>query len=243
MCIYFQGLSFLHKSVIGPHGWLLPSNCIIDNRWVLKITDFGVGEIYRLLHEKPKNHRLRDYLYTSPEVLRAGLANVYKNATQESDVFSFAIIAAQTISKMSVFQMYGNLKASDIINKLKVVTPIPLRPTITKNEDVPDDLIRLLNSCWSENPSERPSARVISRSLASLLSQRFVFCFLSFFLKIICLFIVLSSCSNCQSLFDHMFHKLETYSNQLEHEVRERTRQLQEERNRTEQLIERMLPP
>jgi len=35
-------MSFLHKSTIGCHGDLKSSNCLIDSRWVCKITDIGL---------------------------------------------------------------------------------------------------------------------------------------------------------------------------------------------------------
>lgn len=37
-----QGMSFLHNSVIGCHGNLKSSNCLVDSRFVLKITDYGL---------------------------------------------------------------------------------------------------------------------------------------------------------------------------------------------------------
>ncbi|TSK28280.1 Atrial natriuretic peptide receptor 1 [Bagarius yarrelli] len=37
-----QGMSFLHNSVIGCHGNLKSSNCVVDSRFVLKITDYGL---------------------------------------------------------------------------------------------------------------------------------------------------------------------------------------------------------
>ena len=36
-----QGMEFLHKSNLRSHGNLKSSNCVIDSRWVLKITDYG----------------------------------------------------------------------------------------------------------------------------------------------------------------------------------------------------------
>ena len=33
---------YLHNSVIGTHGNLKSSNCVVDSRFVLKITDFGL---------------------------------------------------------------------------------------------------------------------------------------------------------------------------------------------------------
>eukprot|EP01135_Chromosphaera_perkinsii_P000212 Nk52_evm16s48 gene=Nk52_evmTU16s48 len=38
-----QGLLYLHRrSGIGAHGLLMPSNCVVDNRWTLKLRGFGM---------------------------------------------------------------------------------------------------------------------------------------------------------------------------------------------------------
>lgn len=38
-----QGMLFLHNSVIVSHGSLKSSNCVVDSRFVLKITDYGLA--------------------------------------------------------------------------------------------------------------------------------------------------------------------------------------------------------
>ena len=35
---------YLHDSPINCHGHLKSSNCVVDSRWVLKITDYGLRE-------------------------------------------------------------------------------------------------------------------------------------------------------------------------------------------------------
>jgi len=35
-------MSYLHNSDIKSHGRLKSTNCVVDNRFVLKITDFGI---------------------------------------------------------------------------------------------------------------------------------------------------------------------------------------------------------
>ena len=38
-------MAYLHNSDIKSHGRLKSSNCVVDNRFVLKITDFGIHEL------------------------------------------------------------------------------------------------------------------------------------------------------------------------------------------------------
>ena len=35
-------MTYIHQSPIGCHGRLRSSNCVVDNRFVLKLTDFGL---------------------------------------------------------------------------------------------------------------------------------------------------------------------------------------------------------
>lgn len=40
-----RGMQFLHSSDIRSHGNLKSSNCVVDSRFVLKITDFGLHQL------------------------------------------------------------------------------------------------------------------------------------------------------------------------------------------------------
>ena len=42
MC--YQGMSYIHSSAVVFHGDLKSSNCLVDSRWVVKISDFGLTE-------------------------------------------------------------------------------------------------------------------------------------------------------------------------------------------------------
>lgn len=39
---------FLHNSEIRYHGRLKTSNCVVDSRFVLKVTDFGLSELHNM---------------------------------------------------------------------------------------------------------------------------------------------------------------------------------------------------
>lgn len=41
---FLQGMQYLHSVDIKFHGHLTSSNCVVDSRWVLKITDHGLRE-------------------------------------------------------------------------------------------------------------------------------------------------------------------------------------------------------
>lgn len=78
-------MTFLHDSEIVSHGNLKSSNCLVDSRWVLQITDFGLHEL-----KGAKTKCDRRLLWKAPELLRN--PNCSPQGTQKGDVFSFGII-------------------------------------------------------------------------------------------------------------------------------------------------------
>ena len=37
-----QGIAYIHDSLLGFHGYLKSTNCLVDSRWVLKISSYGL---------------------------------------------------------------------------------------------------------------------------------------------------------------------------------------------------------
>lgn len=50
-------MAFLHNSIIASHGSLKSSNCVVDSRFVLKITDYGLAS-FRSTAEPDDSHAL-----------------------------------------------------------------------------------------------------------------------------------------------------------------------------------------
>jgi len=110
--IAHQGMQYLHNSQIGSHGNLKSSNCIVDSRFICKITDFGLPTLrHKPLpttdEEKDEKYYksiyswffpilnstvfvFEDRLWIAPELLRD--ANPPVAGTPKGDVYSYGII-------------------------------------------------------------------------------------------------------------------------------------------------------
>uniref|UniRef100_A0A8C7T8K8 Guanylyl cyclase C n=1 Tax=Oncorhynchus mykiss TaxID=8022 RepID=A0A8C7T8K8_ONCMY len=153
-----KGMSYLHSSNIEVHGRLKSSNCVVDNRMVVKITDFGCNTILNPCKD----------LWTAPEHLRK------QGISQKGDVYSFAIIAQEIILRKNPFFTQA---CSDIAEKLYMVQyPSQtgfFRPdlnfeTAAENEA---ELHMLIKNCWEEDPDRRPDFKKIEGSLGKIFSN------------------------------------------------------------------------
>uniref|UniRef100_A0A915I7X1 guanylate cyclase n=1 Tax=Romanomermis culicivorax TaxID=13658 RepID=A0A915I7X1_ROMCU len=87
-----SGLEFIHNSQLISHGSLKSTNCVINNRWVLKITDFGLPGV-----RVSPDCSIGSLLWTAPELLR--MENRPPGGTQPGDIYSFAIIVQEIIAR------------------------------------------------------------------------------------------------------------------------------------------------
>lgn len=52
---------YLHDSPLKYHGNLKSSNCLVDSRWVLKLTDFGLQEFKKESDDFPHHFLQHDF--------------------------------------------------------------------------------------------------------------------------------------------------------------------------------------
>lgn len=89
---------YLHDSEIISHGNLRSSNCLIDSRWVLQITDFGLHEFKAGPEDaETQNKNLKRSLWRAPELLRD--SSPPARGTQKGDVYSFGIVLYEIIGR------------------------------------------------------------------------------------------------------------------------------------------------
>ncbi|XP_061912164.1 guanylyl cyclase C-like isoform X1 [Entelurus aequoreus] len=149
-----KGMSYLHASDIQVHGRLKSTNCVVDNRMVVKITDFGCNSFL-----KPG----RD-LWTAPEHLRK------QGTSQKGDVYSFAIIAQEIVLRKSTF--YTEC-CSNRAEKLSKVIMSYFRPDLDFDtaSEKEHEVYMLIKSCWEEDAEKRPDFKKVENCLGKAISK------------------------------------------------------------------------
>jgi serine/threonine protein kinase len=72
---------YLHdSSEIKSHGKLKSSNCVVDSRWVVKITDFGLHEFLKGAQED-----IGEYAHYRSEYMRTDVINMQSIFTRNVD--------------------------------------------------------------------------------------------------------------------------------------------------------------
>uniref|UniRef100_A0A8C2Q088 guanylate cyclase n=1 Tax=Cyprinus carpio TaxID=7962 RepID=A0A8C2Q088_CYPCA len=145
-----KGMKYLHHREF-PHGRLKSHNCVVDGRFVLKITDYGYSEILETQKAPKETPPPEDLFWTAPELLRDPESP--RKGTYKADVYSFAIILQEVVVRGTPYCMLG-LSPEEIIRKVKKPPPM-CRPTVAPDQ-APLECIQLMKQCWSEQPDRRP---------------------------------------------------------------------------------------
>ncbi|XP_077988132.1 retinal guanylyl cyclase 2-like [Glandiceps talaboti] len=208
------GMRYLQNSPLKHHGRLRSRNCVIDSRWVLKITDYGIPALMATQNNYREQDRTdEELLWSSPESLRDPV--LMTKGSPKGDVYSFAIIVSELLTRGRPFGML-HFTTKEIIAKVKKPPPL-CRPSVSQNE-APREVIEIMKQCWAELPDMRPDFEMIYQLFKKLNQGRKT------------------------NIVDSMFKMLEKYSNHLEDLIRDRTQELAEEKKKTDTLLYRMLP-
>ncbi|KAJ8394689.1 hypothetical protein AAFF_G00042890 [Aldrovandia affinis] len=208
-----KGMKYLHHREF-PHGRLKSRNCVVDGRFVLKITDYGFNEFLETQKAPRDQPPPEDLFWTAPELLRH--FEISMKGTYKGDVYSFAIILQEVVVRGPPYCML-DLPAEEIIRKVRKPPPM-CRPNVAPDQ-APLECIQLMKQCWSEQPDRRPTFEQIFDKFKTINKGKKT------------------------NIIDSMLRMLEQYSSNLEELIRERTEELEVEKQRTEKLLSEMLPP
>ena len=237
-----HGLDFINKSNIKFHGRLKSSNCLVDNRWTIKLSGFGLHQ-FKADQKGSSKPNYGSLLWTSPEILRTGVNNLDNvgKGSFANDIYAFGILLSEfctrdlpfadvMLEKEELIQLIAgnsNERSTHIWNDFLVEHNVEaggaVRPLIKDNQwpkkyEVRKVLKQLMETCWDENPLRRPqSIKECQATLNEMDPQK-------------------------GELIETLITMLEMYSTNLENVVSKRTKQLQKESQRTEDLVSRLLP-
>ncbi|ESO90424.1 hypothetical protein LOTGIDRAFT_191857, partial [Lottia gigantea] len=215
-----RGMTYLTGTEIKSHGNLKSTNCVVDSRFVVKITDFGLHHL-RSQTEGPEEDTFAAYnrkLWTAPELLR--MQHRPPEGTHKGDVYSFAIICQEIVYRMGVFYLANlDLSPQEIFDKVKNGMKPYFRPTLEEFDCPCDELAGVIRKCWAEDPLERPDFPALKSIIRKLNKD-----------------------GDKGNILDNLLSRMEQYANNLEALVAERTSDYLEEKRKAEDLLYSMLP-
>ncbi|XP_035221552.1 atrial natriuretic peptide receptor 1-like [Stegodyphus dumicola] len=217
-----EGMNFIHSSKIEYHGCLSSENCLIDGRFVVKLSDYGLRELKKQLPQSDSEDA-STLLWTAPEHLRRKYPRL--EGSKKGDVYSFAIVLQEVVTRRGPFEPAENaglhpsyINPEDILDQLRMGTTPPYRPEITEDE-CQVDMLDLIKMCWEEDPEARPSFPEIKHKLRRITKGM-----------------------SSKNFLDNLLNRMEQYANDLESLVDEKTQSLYEEKKKTDELLYQMIP-
>ncbi|XP_052261252.1 atrial natriuretic peptide receptor 1-like [Dreissena polymorpha] len=218
-------MTYIHTSSIGVHGKLTSSRCMIDGRFLLKITGFGLKCLNEaeIKNERPENDTLSpELLWMAPDPEHLRVYPASRQRSQAGDMYSFAVILYEICTRAEPFtEESWYTSTRDILERIKHGGIKPTRPTLNENEHC-TEIVQLAHLCWNELPSDRPTFHTVRKVVKNIRMTR--------------------NNGASKNVLDVLLQRMEHYANNLEGMVEERTQAFLEEKKRSEELLYKVLP-
>ncbi|XP_055342865.1 atrial natriuretic peptide receptor 1-like isoform X2 [Paramacrobiotus metropolitanus] len=207
-------LTFLHGSTIACHGNLKTPNCIIDNYFILQLTDIDICRSQRTTVLASDVLKL---LWNAPEVLRSPIKFTQ---SKPADLFSFGIVVQELYTECLPYHS-GRFTTQEYCTEIVNSVISVFHPLFRWNkwQNCPENVKALIIGCCSESPDERYTIQQVQ----TFLSQHPEF-------------------HHGKSLMDDILDRMEKYANELEEAVGAKTEAFLDEKRKCEQLLSDIFP-
>ncbi|CAD5126185.1 DgyrCDS14356 [Dimorphilus gyrociliatus] len=204
-----SGLKYLHTSPLKYHGKLTSKNCIIDGRWLCKLTDYGLEKF-----KEGEDHNLTtsDLFWIAPEHLDTDFDDStpprITGRSPEGDIYSVGIIFKEIFTRTSPFEEYDDLNDNEIIKEIINGNLCPKLEDLEESSSLESQISNLIKQTWQIDNQKRPSSSNLLKNLAIINPHR------------------------SKNVVDNMAKMLEKQSEQLEKIVGEKSEQIEAEKKR-----------
>ncbi|MED6148626.1 hypothetical protein PIB30_054797 [Stylosanthes scabra] len=152
-----KGINYLHCLKPPIVHWDLKSpNLLVDRNWTVKVCDFGLSRFKANTFISSKSVAGTPE-WMAPEFLRGEPSN------EKSDVYSFGVIMWELVTLQ---QPWSGLSPAQVVGAVafqnrRLAIPPNISPVLAS----------VVESCWADNPADRPSLPSIVESLKKLLKS------------------------------------------------------------------------
>ncbi|KAL0366355.1 UNVERIFIED_CONTAM: Serine/threonine-protein kinase CTR1 [Sesamum radiatum] len=152
-----KGVNYLHRLTPPIVHWDLKSpNLLVDKNWNVKVCDFGLSRFKANTFISSKSVAGTPE-WMAPEFLRGEPSN------EKSDVYSFGVILWELVTMQ---QPWSGLSPAQVVGAVAFQNRRPAIPPNTSPV-----LASLMESCWADDPAQRPSFSNIVDTLKKLLKS------------------------------------------------------------------------
>ncbi|CAI9777741.1 unnamed protein product [Fraxinus pennsylvanica] len=154
-----KGINYLHRLTPPIVHWDLKSpNLLVDKNWTVKVCDFGLSRFKANTFISSKSVAGTPE-WMAPEFLRG------EPSDEKSDVYSFGVIIWELVTMQ---QPWSGLSPAQVVGAVafqnrRLAIPLNTSPI----------LISLMESCWADDPAQRPTFATIMETLKKLLKSPF----------------------------------------------------------------------
>ncbi|KAK7677083.1 hypothetical protein QCA50_019981 [Cerrena zonata] len=158
-----QGLEYLHDQDI-VHGDVRGANILIDSQGHVKMADFGLAFFSGASTVSFGPNAGGATRWLAPELLE--VEDKVRLPTYACDVFSFGRVCIELYTRQKPFP--------DIILDIQVTPHVirggcPVRPSCETGQEMSEELWELAQSCWSKEPTHRPTISQVVQNLSAQL--------------------------------------------------------------------------